>query len=124
VESLGGRSTPGDRFDQSLATGEEALCSAFLTSWRSVGRSLHGPWAIITNQRLLIVKDRLVGGPKIADATNLGDIESTGVGPLMGVGPTWSVAVVDKHKRPAQHYFLEPNEATEFHDWLRSVVGA
>ena len=106
-----------------LDAGETAICAAYLSRFVSVTQNWSGVVALLTSQRLLIVKDKLFGRPKPNAAFELAEVASTGCGPLHGVGPTWSVDLVTAaQKDPASMYFLDPTEAQEFDRHLRSAV--
>jgi hypothetical protein len=77
---------------------------------------------ILTNRALVVVKDRLFGRPKPGRVIPLQEITSCGVGPLLGVGPTWEVTFTGKRGARAAMYFDGPLQAEQVERELRTAV--
>jgi hypothetical protein len=78
---------------------------------------------VLTNEAILVAKDRLFGRPKTDLTVHLSNIRGTAVGPLLGVGPTWEVAFQNERGVYGTIYFQDPANAERFERELRSAIG-
>jgi hypothetical protein len=68
---------------------------------------------VLTNQALIVAKDRVFGRPKADRIIPLQEITRCGFGPLLGVGPTWEVTFRGKRGAPGTMYFDGPAQAEQ-----------
>ena len=77
---------------------------------------------VLTDQALIVAKDRMFGRPKPDKVIPLSDITGSGFGPLLGVGPTWEVTFARKRGIGASMYFAGPVQAKQVEGELRAAV--
>lgn len=82
----------------------------------------HGGTVVLTNQALIFAKERLFGRPKADRIIPLQEITSTGVGPLLGVGPTWEVTFSANRRAQGTMYIRWPQDAEQVEAVLRVAV--
>ena len=82
----------------------------------------HGATVVVTNQSLMVAKDRLLGRPKANKIIPLLKITHCGVGPLLGVGPTWEVTFRAEYGSQGSMYFAGPSQAQQVESALREAV--
>jgi hypothetical protein len=104
-----------------LDEGERAEVAVYATQVKAPVPSA-GQTVVVTNQRLLGVKGKLFGGVKIGFSVPLADIESTGGGLLMGVGPTYSLEFKATRGKLGQFYFSDPSVGEQFLNELRRLA--
>jgi hypothetical protein len=79
---------------------------------------------LVTDQRLLVGKNKLFGKLKPVVTVELKDMASTGFGPLYGVGPTWEVHFHTVNQQPGIMYFDGPAQAEAFKNGLHHAAVA
>ncbi len=79
------------------------------------------PTILVTNQRILVSKDRLFGKPKVNWQLDLKEIETVGMGPLHGVGPAWEAHFHTHRRSPTVLLFDGPQQAEDFRNGLRDA---
>jgi hypothetical protein len=77
---------------------------------------------ILTDQALIVAKDRIMGRPKPDKTIRLAEITASGCGPLLGVGPTWEVVFRARHNAVASMYFSGPIPAEQVAAALERAV--
>ena len=77
---------------------------------------------VLTDQALIVAKDRTFGRPSPDKIIPLSEIASSGFGPLLGVGPTWEVTFDRKRGIGASMYFAGPSGAKQVEGELRAAV--
>ena len=122
---IGGNLSDAQAVAATLPNNESARAAAqFIVCKVGLGKKLAVGNVLLTDRRVILIKSRMIGRARIDHSVDLGDIMSTGCGPLMGAGPTWTV---DFRVKPGDKfismYFTMPNEADQFHDLLRAAAG-
>lgn len=76
---------------RALVPGERLLCGSHISKFETIGTLVKGfeSAVLISDQRVLVVAGKFIGSPKIAKTYQLTELDSSGCGPLYGVGPTW-----------------------------------
>jgi hypothetical protein len=82
----------------------------------------NGATIVLTNQALMVAKDRLFGRPKADRIIPLQEITGTGAGPLLDVGPTWEVTFSANRGVQGTMYFAGPQQAEQVEGVLRAAV--
>lgn len=77
---------------------------------------------VLTTRRLLVAKDKMFGRPKLSRAVDLREIVGSSFGPLLGVGPTWEVALRLRSGGVGTMYFDGPSQCEPIESRLRSAV--
>ena len=106
----------------SLANGEIPLVGASTTHFEFGFHKTGLATLLVTNQRIIVAKDKMFGKAKPAVSVDLSDLASTGCGPLYGVGPTWEVHFHTTRNEPAIMYFNGPAEAESFKNGLHDAA--
>jgi hypothetical protein len=104
-----------------LPSGEECLAVARGTRWLAGTRSWTYPTLILTNGRLIVSKDKLIGKAAIDAEVSLRDIESSGSGPVASFG-TWAIKFSTREGQDYAVIFAETDGAREFEEVLRQAV--
>lgn len=77
---------------------------------------------VVTNQRLLVAKEKTFGRPKLSKSVDLEDVIGSGFGPLLGVGPTWEVGLNLRHGGVASIYFDGPHQCEPVENAIRRAA--
>ena len=77
---------------------------------------------VLTDRALIVAKNRIFGHPKADRTIPLEEITRSGVGPLLGVGPTWEVTFQGQHGTVGTMYFGWPPDAEQVERELRAAV--
>lgn len=84
-----------------------SFCKVF--SWEARDATV-----LLTNQRIIIAKDRLLGKPRIDRSLRLNGIKNMQYGPLLGVGPAWVLQLTDSESILWSIQFSQGSDCEEF----------
>lgn len=113
MRSLNNHRKPKAGFESSLASGETPVVSVILSSAQVANTRIAAPYAVLTNQRICLVKDKAFGGSKIVDSVGLdefGYVEGSAAG---GFG------CLDLTGADVKLWFNDAQTALEYEDAIR-----
>lgn len=107
----------------SLAPGERVLAAIATTRFELppfVGKIAT---VVLTTKSVIVAKEKIFGRPKPNLTLAVDKIQASGVGPLLGVGPTWEVNFRLDRGQSATIYFQSPPDAERFEQELKRAAG-
>ena len=105
-----------------LKSGEVPVAGARSSHFEFQLTKVQNVTLLVTNMRLLVAKDKMIGKPKPVVSIDLTDLVSTGFGPLYGVGPTWQANFHTTRHELAVMFFAGPVQAEAFKDALHAAA--
>jgi hypothetical protein len=107
-----------------MPAGQRVLAACRSLRFEMTGWVARMATIILTDESLIVGKDRVIGRPRADKTIPLDEITATGCGPLLGVGPTWEVVFRARHNAVASMYFPGPVPAEQVVAVLKTAVSA
>jgi hypothetical protein len=104
-----------------LPSGEESLAVARASRWMESTHFWGFPTLILTNRRLVVSKDRLMGKAKEDSVVSLLEVESSGSGAVSKFG-TWAIRFSTRTGQEYGLFFAETEHALAFEEAFREAV--
>jgi hypothetical protein len=111
-----------DALARTIPAGQQVLLACRSLRFEMSAWVAQTPTIVLTDQALIVAKDRLFGQPRADRRIPLEEITASGCGPLLGVGPTWEVVFRARHNATASMYFSGPVPAEQVHEVLQDAV--
>jgi hypothetical protein len=102
-----------------LPAGEECLAVVQPNRWMGDGNWAF-PLVLLTNQRVIVSKDKLIGKPATEEVSLLG-VDSSGSGPVSSFG-TWGFKFATREEKEYGLIFAEDREGLAFEEVFRDAV--
>jgi hypothetical protein len=111
-----------DSIAEAIPAGQRILLACRPKRWEMDMLAYQSATVVLTDQALIVAKDRTFGRPRPDKTIPLSEITGSGFGPLLGVGPTWEVTFTRTRGIGASMYFAGPVQAKQVEGELRAAV--